>query len=160
VSEEKRLAPGAVISFLNIYAKKVWEELLGTTPTRRKVRIVEFVSSKCPHCEKYVFNPESLYNRAIKICMAAGVDIERITYDTSTPTGLAAADEAGVKTVPRVFVNGREIPLKYLESENPKHLDILVRYVCALEAAGLPEVQREREEMMTWGETEYESSFF
>ena len=159
MAEERRIATPAQINLLNIYAQTVYKALgEETRPSKKKVHVVEFISRKCPHCKKYVLNPDSLYNKALRFCMEY-VDIERERFDVSTPEGLAMAKSVGIKEVPRVFVNDREIPTKYLESEKPEHFEILVRYLCGLTGAGLGEVEWEREEAVEWSES-YESSFF
>jgi len=161
VAEERRIAPSAAISLMNVYARKVWEELMGEAarPERKKVRVVEFVDSRCPHCHKSVLNPKSLYRRALRFC-SQFVDIERITHYVDSREGLMAAREVGVNEVPRVFVNGREIPTKYITSEDPRHFEILVRYLCDIGGAGLAAVEWERKLIEDWQETPYESGFF
>ena len=162
MAEERRIATPAQISMLNVYAQTVYKALgledeMGRS-AKPKVHVVEFVSAKCPHCKKYIYNPDSLYNRALRFCMEYA-DIRKDRYDVSTPEGLAMAKAVGIKEVPRVFVNDREIPTKYLESEKPEHFEILVRYLCGLSGAGLAEVEWEREEATEWSGS-YESSFF
>ena len=87
-------------------------------PPKRKVYIYIFYSQDCPHCRKYILNPESSLNQAIKeIKENPEYEVHEKRIDVYSREGRLEAEEAGIKYVPTVIVNGEIIPNKLLNDK-------------------------------------------
>lgn len=86
----------------------------------RVVYVVAYRTMTCPHCRRVFDDPNSAFNRAIdKAQRDPRVDLRLrvVVIDPRDPVSVLEAEEAGVKYVPAVFINGELVPNEYLRDE-------------------------------------------
>jgi len=94
----------------------------------KTIYIKAFRTTTCPHCHEVFDDPNSAFNQALEEIQkdkSINVVFNMIEYDHTNPSPevILEFEEANVKYVPTVFVNGNKIPNKLLYDKQ-KLLDI------------------------------------
>lgn len=94
-------------------------------PRKRKIYVIVFFAKWCPVCKRYI-DPETvslregtgLYKAVQTVKSDPEVELILRLVDIDTPDGELEADELGIQYIPTVFINGEQIPNKFLDDPN------------------------------------------